>query len=71
MCFRFLEQIHIHSDVETLFKFVPKDIVPRDYGGNELPLKDLNGKYTASFIFFIISMLISLTNKHRNMVESS
>lgn len=37
-----LDAIHIHTDIESLFKFVPKDIVPKDYGGNEQPLKDLN-----------------------------
>lgn len=49
----FVEQIHIHSDVETLFKFVPKDIVPKDYGGNEQSLKDLNGKHNVIRIYYL------------------
>lgn len=38
------ERIHIHSNLEDLYKFVPKEMLPAEYGGNAGPIKDLNGK---------------------------
>uniref|UniRef100_A0A1B6C799 CRAL-TRIO domain-containing protein n=1 Tax=Clastoptera arizonana TaxID=38151 RepID=A0A1B6C799_9HEMI len=37
-----LKVLHLHSNQETLFKHIPKDIMPKDYGGNERPLEELN-----------------------------
>lgn len=38
------ERIHIHSNLEDLYKFVPKEMLPAEYGGDAGPIKDLNGK---------------------------
>lgn len=38
------ERIHIHSNLEDLYKFVPKEMLPQEYGGNAGPIKDLNGE---------------------------
>lgn len=38
------ERIHIHSNLEDLYKFVPKEMLPEEYGGNAGPIKVLSGK---------------------------
>lgn len=38
------ERIHIHSNLEDLYKFVPKEMLPTEYGGEAGSIKDLNGK---------------------------
>lgn len=37
------ERIHIHSNIEDLYKFVPKEMLPLEYGGDAGSIKDLNG----------------------------
>ncbi|XP_047538085.1 alpha-tocopherol transfer protein-like [Vanessa atalanta] len=39
------ERIVVHKNVDTLHDFVPKDILPEDYGGKEKPLFELHQKY--------------------------
>ncbi|XP_022906146.2 alpha-tocopherol transfer protein-like [Onthophagus taurus] len=36
------EQMYCHSKMESLYKFVPKEVLPKDYGGNELSLEELH-----------------------------
>ncbi|XP_065073961.1 alpha-tocopherol transfer protein-like isoform X1 [Ochlerotatus camptorhynchus] len=50
------ERIHIHSSMEDLYKFVPKAMLPSEYGGDAGSIKDLNeqwrvklSEYTAWF----------------------
>lgn len=50
------ERIHIHSSMEDLYKYVPKAMLPSEYGGDAGSIKDLNeqwraklGEYTAWF----------------------
>lgn len=38
------ERIHIHSNLEDLYKFVPKEMLPTEYGGDAGSIKDLNGE---------------------------
>lgn len=40
------ERIHLHSNLEDLYKFVPKEMLPAEYGGNAGPIKTLSGKKT-------------------------
>lgn len=40
------ERIHIHSNIEDLYKFVPKEMLPSEYGGNAGSIKDLNGNFS-------------------------
>uniref|UniRef100_A0A1B6DAX9 CRAL-TRIO domain-containing protein n=2 Tax=Clastoptera arizonana TaxID=38151 RepID=A0A1B6DAX9_9HEMI len=39
---RLINVLHLHSNPETLFKHIPKNIVPKDYGGDERSLEELN-----------------------------
>ncbi|XP_047032800.1 alpha-tocopherol transfer protein-like [Helicoverpa zea] len=36
------DRIHLHKTPETLSEYVPKDMMPSDYGGKEMALLDLN-----------------------------
>lgn len=42
------ERIHLHSSMDSLYKFVPKDMLPVEYGGQAGNIKDLNGKKNKS-----------------------
>ncbi|KAG8301471.1 hypothetical protein J6590_053544 [Homalodisca vitripennis] len=37
-----LDVLQLHSNLETFFKSVPREIVPKDYGGDEPTLKEMN-----------------------------
>lgn len=38
-------RVHIHTDgLESLYKFVPKDILPEEYGGTAGKLQEFHGK---------------------------
>ncbi|GLV36689.1 uncharacterized protein CBL_02476 [Carabus blaptoides fortunei] len=41
------QRIHVHNDLESLYKHVPKDILPEDYGGSEKPLMELHKNWRA------------------------
>lgn len=43
-------RIHLHSSLEDLYKFVPKEMLPTEYGGNAGPIKTLSGE--KSFTIF-------------------
>lgn len=43
------ERIHIHSSLDDLYKFVPKEMLPSEYGGNAGSIKDLNGEKITLF----------------------
>lgn len=38
-------RIHVHAELESLYKFVPKDILPTEYGGNAGSIQDLHSKF--------------------------
>ena len=37
------QRIHFHSTIDTLYKSVPKSMLPSEYGGDAGSVKDLNG----------------------------
>jgi hypothetical protein len=37
-------QVFVHKTLDTLYEHVPKTILPRDYGGYEKSLNELNGR---------------------------
>ncbi|CAG9832598.1 unnamed protein product [Diabrotica balteata] len=39
------EKIFVHKSLEDLYKVVPREILPKDYGGEEEDLKDINSKW--------------------------
>lgn len=47
------ERIHLHSSMDSLYKFVPKDMLPVEYGGQSGNIKDLNGKANEFYHIFI------------------
>ncbi|KAM3964012.1 alpha-tocopherol transfer protein-like [Aphomia sociella] len=42
---KLLERIHFHQNLDTLHAKLPKDLLPVDYGGKELPLSELQEKW--------------------------
>lgn len=41
------DRIHIHSSLEELYNFVPKTMLPSEYGGDAGSVKDLNEQWRA------------------------
>lgn len=39
----FLQLIHVHHTLDSFYQFVPQHILPCDYGGSGLSVKQLNG----------------------------
>ncbi|XP_063924000.1 alpha-tocopherol transfer protein-like [Zophobas morio] len=39
------EVIHVHTSIETLYDFIPKNILPEEYGGNAGKMSDLQDKW--------------------------
>lgn len=37
------DRIHVHKSIDTLYDSVPKEILPVEFGGDEISLKKLNG----------------------------
>lgn len=46
-------RIRTHKSKETIYEFVPKEIMPSDYGGEEKSLIDLHGKSHVKSLLFI------------------
>lgn len=40
--------VHIHTSTETLYDFVPKNVLPEEYGGSGGNLKDLTSEFNES-----------------------
>ncbi|XP_073834109.1 clavesin-1-like [Musca autumnalis] len=40
-----MDMIHVHTDMESFYKFVPREILPKEYGGSGAELKVMNDKY--------------------------
>lgn len=39
------DRIFVHTTNESLQNYIPKDILPEEYGGNGGSLKDIQGKF--------------------------
>ena len=37
-------RIAVHKTVDTLYDYVPKEILPKEYGGNEKTISEMHGK---------------------------
>lgn len=44
--------VHIHTSTETLYDFVPKNVLPEEYGGSGGNLKDLTSEFNESWVEF-------------------
>ena len=38
-------RIAVHKTIDTFYEYVPKESLPREYGGNEKTLTELHGKF--------------------------
>lgn len=38
-------RIFVHSTLESLQKYVPKDVLPEEYGGSAGKIQDFHGKF--------------------------
>lgn len=36
-------QVHVHKSLESLYEHVPKEVLPKEWGGKERGLDELNG----------------------------
>lgn len=48
-------RIFLHSNIDELYKYVPKSMLPSEYGGDAGPIRDINGN--AGFIPKLWSMI--------------
>lgn len=39
------KRVHCHTSLETLYKYVPQDVLPVEYGGTAGTLAEFNGKF--------------------------
>lgn len=63
------ERIHIHSNLEDLYKFVPKEMLPAEYGGQAGPIKELNGKQCVTFNVIHLLTLRFFVEQWRNKMK--
>lgn len=45
-------RIFVHANTDTLYNYVPKDVLPEEYGGTAGKLQDMQGKKHFSGLFF-------------------
>lgn len=48
------QRIHFHSNLESLYKFVPQKMLPKEYGGDAGTVTELTGMYAIIDYFQII-----------------
>lgn len=48
-------RIFVHSDMDSLYKYVPKEMLPEEYGGKAGKVQDLHGKERI-YLFFYLKM---------------
>jgi hypothetical protein len=46
----FCLQTHVHADMESLYKEIPKSILPQEYGGEGGPVEVLIGEWGVFFL---------------------
>lgn len=47
-------QQYFHSNMDSLYKHIPKDIIPQEYGGNGGSLEEICGKQNIVFVVYYI-----------------
>lgn len=48
------QRIHFHSNLESLYKFVPQKMLPKEYGGEAGTAAELTGKFGIEIFQFIV-----------------
>lgn len=63
------QRIHFHSNLESLYKFVPQKMLPKEYGGDAGTVEELTGVYHkqkfqhfSMYLSLIIFLLYSQNN---------
>ncbi|KAF2902372.1 hypothetical protein ILUMI_03818 [Ignelater luminosus] len=54
--------MHIHSDFESFYKYLPKSVLPKDYGGEEDTIQELHGKTIQDSLITNSAILYAYSN---------
>lgn len=58
------QRIHFHSDMESLYKFVPKSMLPTEYGGDSGSIEVLHGLFLLFYLFsFVFNYFVLFTEQ--------
>lgn len=52
------QRIHFHSNLESLYKFVPQKMLPKEYGGEAGTVEELTGEFESLFLKNSLSISI-------------
>lgn len=65
------QRIHFHSTIDTLYKSVPKAMLPTEYGGDAGNIKDINGKMhnSLNYVFKLIKFVCILDQWRSKMKD--
>lgn len=59
------QRIHFHSNLESLYKFVPQKMLPKEYGGEAGTMEELTGEFWTHFSTFFFNFLLKIDYFHR------
>lgn len=62
--------MYVHDNLESLYKHIPKDILPKEYGGSEKSLIELHSKYTSMYVKQLTLIIIWFIDNWREFLES-
>lgn len=63
-----LDMLHVHTTMDTFYKFVPREIVPKDFGGPGLEMKELEGKFCFFFSNFKLILKYIFVFRYRKLL---
>lgn len=48
-------RLHVHKDYDSLYKAVPKAMLPKDFGGEQKSLEELRSTLVHTYIFYFLN----------------